>query len=725
MNLRMKRPLWAAMLMVTVCPHALAQEETARQEVIIVSGPGPSRAASELIGNATSLDRADLIENLSGTLGDTLDSQPGVSTSFFGAGASRPILRGLGAERVLVLTNGIGTIDVSASSPDHQVASDGIDAERIEILRGPAALAYGGQAIGGVVNVIDGLIAEEIPEKKFNAEAFSAYNSANNGSEFAANTKFVAGNFVFALSASQRDFEDYDIPGFAESERLRASETEEDHDHEDEDHDDHEEEGHDAHEEEIYGSLENSFLETNTISGGVSWVGSNAFFGVAVRNQTSTYGIPGHSHDHEEHDDEDHEDEDHDEHEEEGHDEHEEELPFIDLEQTRIDIRTGLNLGTTGLTKILFTASHSDYEHTEFEAPGEIGSVFENEGTEARLEIDHSINGIEGAFGLQFSEKDLVSLGEEAFITPTSHQNIGAFLYETKDWENGFGIEGGARYEKTQIENNIQGEREFDLYNFSVGTHKHWENGWFVGGQLGYSERAPNENELYAYGPHVATSQFEIGDSSLDKESAINIEGALRWENDATRIGLNVFVNQFDQFIYLAPQETLVDGVFVDEIDEFPVYSFTQEDAEFTGGEIYIEHFQNNGLFNADWELKSSLEYVNAELDSGESLPFMPPLTLNASADANWNAFNVGLDVVVADSQSDSGAGYLDTDGYTSLNFKSSVDLAQLGVSLQNAEIFLDVQNITDEEIRHSTSVLKDIVPDMGRNFRFGFRMVL
>ena len=247
-------------------PVALAQEETPlRQQTVIVSLPGPQRDADELIGNATSMDRDDIIENLSASLGDTLDREPGVSSTFFGAGASRPVLRGLGAERVLVLTNGIGAIDVSAASPDHQVAADGIDAEKIEILRGPAALAYGGQAIGGVVNVIDGLISETLPTSPLSGEAYAAYDSVFDGPEAGAKIKASAGQFVFAASASMRDFNAYDIPGSAESDQFHALEEAESHDHE---------------EEEGNGTLPNSFVETGTLAGGISWVGDTSFLGL-------------------------------------------------------------------------------------------------------------------------------------------------------------------------------------------------------------------------------------------------------------------------------------------------------------------------------------------------------------------------------------------------------------------------------------------------------------
>ncbi|MEM8839940.1 MAG: TonB-dependent receptor plug domain-containing protein, partial [Pseudomonadota bacterium] len=390
MNRKLLMAAAAAPLLIGAANAQSSDDDERRESTIIITAPGPDRSADELVGNATALDREEILETLSGTLGDTLDRQPGVSTTFFGPGASRPVLRGLGAERVQVLTNGIGVIDVSAASPDHQVTADGIDAEKIEILRGPAALGYGGQAIGGVVNVIDGLIAEDLPEEEMSGEVFGAYNSVNEGTELAARGQFTAGQFVFTLSGSMRDFDEYDIPGFAESAGLRALEEAE------EEGEEHEEE------EEVRGTVENSFVETQTLSAGVSWVGDDAFFGVAVRQQTAEYGLPGHGH--EEHGDEEGG-------EGEAVEEEEEENPFIDLEQTRVDLRGGVSVNNGFLTDVIGTLAIVDYEHTEFEAPGEAGTVFENNGVEGRVEFDHVFAGFEGAFGVQYSDREFSAVG--------------------------------------------------------------------------------------------------------------------------------------------------------------------------------------------------------------------------------------------------------------------------------------------------------------------------
>ncbi len=694
--------LCAASPIVLCAGLAHAQEEAPLiEQTVIVTLPGPDRTTDELIGNATILDRGQILDNLTGSLGDTLDSKPGVSSTFFGQGASRPVLRGLGAERVQVLTNGIGVIDVSAASPDHQVTSDGIDADKIEILRGPAALVYGGQAIGGVVNVIDGLIAEELPDQPFSGDAYAAYNSVNDGSEGALRGTFVTGPLVLSLSVSGRDFDDYDVPGFVESSALRASE--EDEEHEDEDHDhDHDEE------EEARGTVPNSFLETETYSAGLSYVGSRGFIGVAVRNQTSLYGLPGSGHAHGEED------------EDEG--EEEEENPFIDLDQTRVEIRGGADLDTAIFNRVNAHISVSDYEHTEFEAPGEAGTMFDTDGYEGRIELDYGSESSGGAVGVQFLDKSFSAVGEEAFVTPTDTTSGALFVYHATEYENGLGLEGGARIETVEVSNQVGlGNEKFDLVSASLGIHKHLESGWFFGSSLAYSERAPSDVELYADGPHLATQQFEVGNANLDVERGLNLEGVARWNGDRVSGGVNLFVTEYYDFIYLTPGQTFEDGALVTVADDLPVFTFVQNDVTFTGGEIYLEARAGNWI-GADWTMDGSIEFVDAEIDGGGNLPFIPPLTLNAGIDAKWGRVSAGADLTLAAEQDEPGAGQFPTDGYGLLDLKLAYDLGGFGFAREGTSIFLQARNVTDEEARVATSVLKDVTPLPGRNIRFGLR---
>ena len=704
--------LGAASVALSAGVSAQTAEDTQRtEETVFVTAPGAQRTADELIGNATAFDRDEIIENLSASLGETLLDAPGVSSTAFGQGASRPVLRGLGAERVQVLTNGIGAIDASTASPDHQVTADGIDAERIEILRGPAALAYGGQSIGGVVNVIDGLIVEELPDEALSADGFAAFNSVNEGTELAGRAQYTTGPFVLTLSASMRDFEDFDIPDFAESEAFRAAEEAEEEEHdEDEDHEE---------EEEVRGTLENSFVETDTLAAGLSWVGDTAFFGVAVRNQNATYGLPGHGeHGHGE---EEHEDEDED-HDEEEHEE-EEESPFIELEQTRIDVRGGLTFDSDVLTDLTGTFAIVDYEHVEFEAPGETGTVYANEGYEGRIELGHTLFGFDGAAGLQFISTDFSAIGAEAFISPTESELFGLFVYESKEWDSGIGLEGGLRYETVERDNVNFGTVEFDLASGSLGLHRHFDGGFFLGGQVSYTERAPADTELFADGPHLATDQFEVGDPTLGKESGLNLEGTARWSGENYNLGLNVFVTDFSDFIYLTPGETFEDGALVSEADGLPVFVFTQQDANFVGLEAYGEFTFSNALLGADWVFDASYDFVKAELADDGNVPFIPPTMIKSGLTAEWDAFEVGAKLTVAGDQNDIGVGQLATDGYAVIDLKAATDLSHFGWSAEGTKAFIEARNITDEEVRYATSVVKDIAPAPGQNIRVGLRI--
>tara|TARA_R110001599_G_scaffold243362_1_gene443165 strand:- start:49 stop:2049 length:2001 start_codon:yes stop_codon:yes gene_type:complete len=642
-----------------------AEDEVRIEQTVIVTLPGPQRTAGELVSNVAALDRKEIVEALASTLGDTLDRQPGVASTAFGQGASRPVLRGLGAERVQVLTNGIGVIDVSAASPDHQVAADGIDAQKVEILRGPAALVYGGQAIGGVVNVIDGLIMEDLPKRPFAGEAYAASNSVNEGTEGGARVQAVSGPVVVTLTASTRDFGNYDIPVPAQSDRLRA------------------ETGDPAGPD---GELPNSFVQTNSVAGGLSWIGDRGFLGGAVRQQSSQYGLPL------------------------------EETAYIDLKQTRYDVRGGLNVDTGFLTKITASGSVADYEHTEFEEPGEPGTIFKTEGFEGRIEAGHVLGPLEGEVGIQYADSSLDAIGDEAFITPTDTTSLGVFLYETHDFDSGLGIEGGIRAEQVDLDNEGGGKAGFDLFSGSAGVHQHWASGWFLGAQASWAERAPNQSELFADGPHLATEQYEVGDRTLGKERGLNLEGTARWENDTMSFGVNLFLTDFSEFIYLAATGA--------EIDDLPVFAFRQQDAQFTGGEAFAAYQLLGGPLQADWKFDAGLDLVNAEFDDGSDVPYVPPVTLNAGAEADWGALALGAKLTWAGDQDSPGVGLLPTDGYVTADLHADLDIARYGAGREGTKLFIEARNIGDAEVRAATSVLKDNVPMPGRNIRAGIRFL-
>lgn len=689
MKFRIAMGACAALMGVSAPGGAAAQ--TVDEEEIVVTAPLEGSRIESLQG-ADILRREDIVEDLQGGLGDTLDAQPGVATTFFGAGASRPIIRGLGEDRVRVLQNGIGAIDASTASPDHAVTSDGLDAERIEILRGAAALAYGGNAVGGVVNVID----QSIPTRAIDGVAFeglAAYSTVNEGVQGAGYLGLGAGPWALSLSASTRETDDYEIPGLAEAHHDEEEEEEEEH-------------------EEVAGVAPNSWTDYRTYSAGGSFVQDWGFLGLAVKRMETDYGLPGHEHAHEEEEAE------------------EEAGPHIELEQTRIEARGDARIDMGPFNRIDFGAQRSEYEHTEFEAGGEPGTRFTSEGWEGRVEAHHGGDSLRGAIGVQVSDVDFAAEGEEAFITPTNTQDMGLFVVER--WDTGeWGFEGGLRFERRELDNEGAGAREFDNVSGSFGAFVRPADGWFIGATIARTERAPTAFELFSFGPHLATANFEIGDPTLDQEIANSFEVSTRYDNGRFAVEFNLFAVGFEDYIALVDrgdvfwldEETETSG-FAPTPDDpsipegaevLPVFTFIQQDATFIGGELAARaRLFEAGPFTVFGD--AALDIVNAGFDGGGDVPRIPPRSLTVGLEAESAYWGARIEVVDTAEQERLAAFETPTDGFTFLN--AGLSYRPFGES-NRLVLRLDGRNLTDEEGRVHASFLKDDLPLPGRNVRF------
>lgn len=636
---------------------ASAQDESEEQEIIVTAPLEGSRIES--LQGAEVLRRDDIVAQLNGGLGDTLDATPGVATTFFGAGASRPIIRGLGEDRVRVLQNGIGAIDASTASPDHAVTSDGLDAERIEILRGAAALAYGGNAIGGVVNVID----QSIPMRAIDGisfEGLAAYSTVDDGAQGAANVGFGAGPFALRLSASARDTDPYETP---------------------------------------IGEALNQWTRVRTYGAGGSLLGDWGFAGLAIKNTQDEYGLlpedpsePG---------------------------------GRIELEQTRIESRGDFRVNWGPFDRLDYGVQHSDYEHTEFEGDGAPGTQFTSEGWEGRIELHHGNDRHDGAFGVQFSDVDFAAEGDEAFITATNTQDSGVFLVERYDLGS-WGLEGGVRFERREIDNVTFGSREFDNVSGSLGMFVRPAENWFVGATLARVERAPTAIELFSDGPHLATANYEVGDANLEQEIATSFEASARYQRGPLRFEMNLYGIEFSDYIALVErgdvwwvdEDTDTSGFAADEAsapldaDEIlPVFNFVQQDATFVGGEISaaMQLGEINGFaITAD----GSLDIVRASFVGGGHPPRIPPRSLTLGLEAENDHWLARVEAVDTAKQDRLAAFETETDGYTFIN---------AGLAWRPTEtwtIRLDGRNLTDELGRVHSSFPKDDLPLPGRNFR-------
>ena len=696
---------------------APAHAQTNSEDEIIVTGSPLAQSVDDITTGISVLSGEELQERLASSIGETLKYEPGLSSTFFGAGASRPIIRGQDGDRIRILNNGIGSIDASSASPDHAVAAEPAQAERIEVLRGASILRYGSSGSGGIVNVIDGRIPDSIPEGRLDGAVRAGYSTVDEGVELAGSVDIaLTDNLVAHFDGTFKDAGDFEIPVPPESEILEALEEAEG-------------EEHDEEEEAGAGPLENSYSESESFTAGLSYIGDWGHFGVAYHDLSSEYGLPGgHEEGHEE-EEEDHEEEEHE----------EEEGVFIVLDQTRFDVNGALNLDGV-IEKIQLFAGYADYEHVEFEGPGEAGTVYSNEGGEMRLEAIQKQRqigdkGWDGAYGLHYRTRDFSAIGEEAFVPETTTDQIALYTFQKLNFTNAH-IEGALRYEIVDQENIEENETlDFDLFSISVGGDYSLSDTVSLGGTVFHTERAPAAEELFAGGPHLATGQFEVGNEDLDVETSTGIEGVLRVKAGGIQFVANAYHTSYDDFIYL--QNTDEDANEVAEaleeehghdeeeeeeehahdFDELTVARFTAEDARFTGFEAQvIVPFGAIGRFNLTGD--ALLEYVRAKTDSA-NLPRIPPLSILTGLEADYDALNLRAELEYVDSASNLAPLEIATEDYTLVNLFIGYDLP---MGDKNIRLSGAINNLFDDEARQHSSFLKDIVPLPGRNFKATIR---
>ena len=672
---RLTTTLLASALMI---PSFAFAQDNADEDLIIVTGSPLSTNLDEAITGQSILTGDELQDRLAATIGETLKLEPGLSSTTFGAGASRPIIRGQGGDRVRVLINGVGSIDASAASPDHAVAAEPAQAERIEVVRGASLLRYGSSGSGGIVNVIDGRVPQDFPDGNTDASFRIGASSVDQGFEGAASVDQRAGNFVFHLDGTIKEASDFRIPTEAESEAQLESEGEEIPD-----------DFNDSR------RLDNSFSESNGLTGGVSYVGDRGFFGVAVSTFNADYGIPAGHHEEEG--------------EEEGEEEEEEEEEggvFIEAEQFRVDVNGAWEFDGP-FEKVQVFGGYADYEHIEFEGPGEQGTVFANEGFEIRAEaIQAAIGDWRGAYGVQYRERDFSAIGEEAFVPPSETEQFAAFTFHELDL-NAFHLEAAARFEHTSQENSVtEFDRSFDLISLSAGGDVHLSDAFRVGGTVFRTERAPTTEELFSDGPHLATNQFEIGNPNFDEETATGAEAAIRYRRGGQNLTLNLFYTDYSDYIFEAETGEIEDGL--------PVFQFTAEDAEFYGFEVVGEtELFDAGSFGISAD--GLVEFVRAETDTG-NLPRIPPLSTLVGLEAESERLTLRGEWEYVSEADDLADFELPTDSHNLIN---GFLTWKLPVGEDDLAFRFSVLNIFDEEARIHSSFLKDLVPQPGRNFRF------
>ncbi|GAA4012814.1 TonB-dependent receptor [Sphingomonas swuensis] len=661
----------------------VSDHDAAQNGAIVVTGIRRNR--EDVLGGVSVLSSEELERELRPTIGETLQRQPGVSATSFGPNASRPIIRGLGGERVRVLTDGIGSLDVSTSSVDHAVAINPLTADRIEVLRGPAALLFGSSAIGGVVNVIDSRIPRSVPEAPLHIDALGTLAAAADERSLNARVDVPLGsNFVLHGDGSWLKTGDLRTGGYILSRDLR------------------EEAAASADPDiralaDLKGTLPNSAAKSRELAGGLAYIDGGFNIGASVSRLDNLYGVPvrysldpgG-----------------------------EAEEVRLDIAQTRYDVRAEVPVGGF-IDQLRFRGGAVRYRHDELEETGEIGTTFRSRGEEARLEAVQRTpaSGWGGGFGVQYLDRRVSVVGEEKYLPVNRQRQLGIFALQ--NFTTGpFRLEAGARVERSRqtAEADIDlgspaQRRSFTALSGSVGGSVEVAAATRLGLNLSYSERAPSNDELYANGPHAGTQAFEIGNPDFDKERSLSVEASLRRTSGPLTFGVNLFHTRFADFVYLAPTGDIE--------DDLPVYRYDQAGARLTGFEIETRA-QAGTLAGIDWTVEAQADYVRATVKGFGPAPAIPPLRLLGGIEGKRGAVDGRLEVEHSFAQNRNAPIETETNGFTlvnaAVNWRPLQDRPELSLGLQ-------ANNLFDVEARRHASLLKDYAPLAGRDFRLTARL--
>lgn len=616
------------------------------------------------------------------TIGEALSGETGISSNQFGAGSSRPVIRGQDGPRIKILQNSSENIDVSTLSPDHAVTVDPALAKQVEVIRGPSTLLFGAGTVGGLVNVTDSKLPTAMPEKGYEGNATLRYNTGSDEKLATAGVTLGLGDQVaLRVEGLKREANDYIAPDY-------------------------------VHEGEKERRVDNTFAKGQTVNFGLSWIYDRGFTGISYSNRQDQYGLPGHSHEYEschlhglslhcgehDHDEDGHDHDDHD------HDHAHEAGPWIDLKSERYDVRTELDDPFSGFKKLRAQASYTDYQHDEIEEDT-ISTRFKNKGYDGRLELVHNPLGAwEGVIGTQYGQQKLELTGEEAFLAPNTTKKWSVFALEHAQL-NDVHVELAARVDQQKIDIDDSSKKDFDGSAFSVSGAANWEfaPNYKLSLVTSHQERLPLAQELYADGGHFATNTYELGNDQLSKEKSNNVELGFHYDDNTFDYHVHVYHNWFDEYIYA---QTL------DRYKDFRLVQYAQDKAKFYGAEAEAGY-----QISPIYKLSVFGDYVRGKIDN-DNAPRVPAgrlgTKLNADFDDHWSGSAEYYHVF---QQGKIAAYETDSRSYNMLNLGVAYSGNYSNVS--DYRVFLNANNLLDDQVYQHASFLSTI-PQVGRNFSVG-----
>jgi len=655
---------------------------------VVAIGEDPNKIASPY-----SVITADDLATRSATLGEALDGLPGARADTFGGGASRPVIRGQTAPRVKVLSDSSSLFDASDISPDHAVTVDPLLGERIEVLRGPATLLYGGGAIGGVVNVLDNKIPTTIPETGVEGRIAVRANDVADEKTVAAFANTHLGNgLVLHSEVSWRDTDDYKAPDQAES------------------------------------RIDGTFSESKSSAIGLSWVTDRGYTGLAYSYREDDYGLPGHNHAdcHLHHnsalDCSGH-----------GHGHGhghggggaDEAPPVIALLNRRIDLRSEYRDLIPGISKVRIRGAHTDYRHREID-DGEIKTTFTNKGFEGRVELEHvAIGGFNGVVGVQYADTQFEANGDEALMPRVDTTSAGLFVVEHLDISEQLHLELGTRHDWLKHEPKYDPDRgqlpkmDSSASSYSGAAIWSFQPGFSLTLAAAQSQRLPHAQELYARGLHVATNTWECGllpsgstcgnaaeDKPFQRETSQNVELWLRKTEGLLTFSLGAFANNVDDYIYART---------IDEDAGIRMIKYSQRDAEFRGYEAEVTLQASEVL-----ALTAFTDHVSAKFsNNGGYIPRIPAQRYGARLNTTLPLTGLSGELEFYRVQKQKHISVMDletaTPGHNMLNLTVNYRLPDT-----RTRVFLRAANLLDSTVWNHSSFLAKTTPQPGRNLSLG-----
>lgn len=647
-----------------------AEQAVIQAPSVPITGNPLGASSDELVVPVMVLNGRELSLTRESTIGETLSGTPGVTSSYFGPNASRPVIRGMDGDRIRVMQNGVGALDASSLSPDHAVAIDPLIAEQIEVIRGPATILYGAGAIGGVVNVIDHRIPKE-PLNGVMGRGETRFGGANNERSGAAVIDVGNGTFAIHADVYTRRTDDLSIPNSAQNKLINSGKA----DHVNN------------------GKLANSGAKSDGGAFGASLTFDKGHVGLSYSEFNNFYGTVA------------------------------EPTVKVDMKSKRWDLSSEVHHLDTFIERIKFRMAITDYKHQEIDG-GTIGTTFLNKGVESTLEAGHAkIGNLSGVIGLQTQNTRFSALGDEAFVPSTHTFSQGVYLYEELPIER-LKLSAGGRIDKTTVKSAGGGaddpitlvpkfgdatSKQFTPKNLSAGALLSIDEQWGIATNLTHTERAPTQNELFSNGPHIATNQYEIGNQNLSIEKANGLDAQIRWKNLKHSFNLGGFYTKFDNFI----------NVFnTGEIrEELKVANTTGVPATFIGMEAQGKFRIYEGIGDLDLNVRG--DYVRATNEITDTpLSRIAPMRIGTGLDYKFGDFSSKIDVLHGFKQDRVATNESATDGYTLVNATISYRLK----TALNLEAFAKARNLLDEDIRDHSSFLKEIAPMGGRSVLFGLR---